>query len=200
MLITEKELEHRIIEMFPKLAKKYHISDDVTGALIDELSSALKTPSRQSYETALSYVQQAWEELKKQFFCCFDITFGMGVETTRQLDSPMYSIYFDTFAHEVMGLSASTEGLPKYRRYLTAAFAAAVRRSATDGTPLTKQQVEALEATLQELYHSEPSVELLDRCTDALTQAGLDPILSLGKRTEEFLASIEAEEEEGLIF
>ncbi|HIE29321.1 TPA: hypothetical protein EYP66_18780 [Candidatus Poribacteria bacterium] len=182
MLITDKELEHRLAETFPKLAKKYHISDDVTGALIDELSSALKTPSRQSYETALSYVQQAWDELKKQ------------------LDSPMYSIYFDTFAHEVMGLSASTEGLPKYRRYLTAAFAAAVRRSATDGRRLTKQQVEALEATLQELYHSEPSVEILDKCTDALTQAGLDPIFSLGKRTEEFLASMEAEEEEGRIF
>ena len=182
MLITEKELEHRVAETFPKLAKKHHISDDVTEALMQELSSALKTPSQQSYETALSYVQQAWDELKQQS------------------DSPMYSIYFDTFAHEVMGLSASTEGIEKYRRYLTAAFAAAVRRSATDGTPLTKQQVEALEATLQELYHSEPSVELLDRCTDDLTQAGLDPILSLGKRTEEFLASIEADEEEGRIF
>jgi hypothetical protein len=182
MLITEKELEHRITEMFPKLAKKYHISDDVTGALIDELSSALKTPSRQSYETALSYVQQAWDELKQQ------------------LDSSMYSIYFDTLAHEVMGLSASTEGLPKYRRYLTAAFAAAVRRSAVDGVPLTKQQVTALEATLQQLHQDEPSVEILDKCTDDLTRAGLDPILSLGKRTEAFLASIEAEEEEGRIF
>jgi len=182
MLITEKELEHRITETFPKLAQKHHIADDVTEALILELSSGLKIPSRQSYETVLSYVQQAWDELKKQF------------------SSPMYSIYFDMFAHEVMGLSASTEGLPKYRRYLTAAFAAAVRRSATDGILLTKQQVEALEKTLQQLHHKEPSAEILNYCTDALTQAGLDPILSLDKRTEKFLASIEAEEEEGRIF
>jgi hypothetical protein len=182
MLITEKEVEHRIIEMFPKLAKKHYISDEVTKALIQELRSVLKTPSQQSYEAALSSVQQAWDELKKR------------------LDSPMYSIYFDTFAHEVMGLSASTEGLPKYRRYLTAAFAAAVRRSVADGIPLTKQQVTALEGTLQHLHHKEPSAEILDYCTDALTQVGLDPILSLGKRTEEFLASIEAEEEEGRIF
>jgi len=111
MLITEKELEHRITETFPKLAKKHHISDEVTEALIQELSSALKTPSQQSYEEALFYVKQAWGELKK----C--------------LSSPMYSIYFDTFAH----------------------------------------------------------AEILDNCTDALTQAGLDPVLSLGKRTEEFL-------------
>ncbi len=196
MLITEKELEHRIAETFPKLAKKHHISDEVTEALIQELSSALKTPSRQNYEIALFYVQQAWNELKKQ------------------LNSPMFSIYFDTFAHEVMGLSASTEGLPKYRRYLTAAFAAAVRRSAAlcfdrnsasaikteDDVPLTKQQVVALETTLQQLHYKEPSAEILDECTDALTRAGLDPIISLGKRTEEFLASIEAEEEEGRIF
>ena len=89
----------------------------------------------------------------------------------------MYSIYFNTFAHEVMGVSASTERLPKYRRYLTAAFAAAVRRSAADGITLTKQQVTALEETLQQLHHKEPSAEILDYCTDALTQAGLDPIL-----------------------
>lgn len=166
MLITEKELEHRITETFPKLAKKHHISDEVTEALTQELSSALKTPSQQSYEEALSYVKRAWDELKKQ------------------LSSLMYFIYFDTFAHEVMGLSASTEELSRYRRYLTAAFAAAVRRSAADGIPLTKQQVEALEATLQQLHHKEPSAEILDNCTDALTQAGLDPILSLGKRTD----------------
>ncbi len=171
MLITEKELEHRLAETFPKLAKKHHISDDVTEILIQELTSALKTPSWQSYETALSYVQQAWDELKKH------------------LDEQMYSIYFDTFAHEVTGLSASTEGLPKYRRYLTAAFAAAVRRSAADGIPLTKGQVETLEATLQQLHQDEPSAEILDKCTDALTRVGLDPVLSLGKRTEAFLAT-----------
>jgi len=182
MLFTGKELEHRITETVQRLAKKHHISDDATEALMQELTFALKYPSRQSYETALSYVQQAWNELKKQ------------------LDSPMYSIYFDTFAHEVMDLSACTEGLPKYRRYLTAAFAAAVRRSVADGMKLTKQQVKALEITLEQLHQDEPSVEILDECTDALTKAGLDPILSLGKRTEAFLASIEADEEEGRIF
>jgi len=182
MLVTEKELEHRIVETFPKLAKKHRISDDVTEALMHELSSALKTPSQQSYEKALSYVQQAWDELKKQ------------------LDSPMYSIYFDIFAHEAAELSACTEGLPKYRRYLTAAFAAAVRKSVADGIPLTKKQVEALEATLQQLHQDESSAAILDKCTDALTKVELDPILSLGKRTEAFLASIEADEEEGQIF
>lgn len=182
MLFTEKELEHRIKDKFPKLAKKHHISDDVTEALMQELSSALKTPSKQSYETALSYVQKALDELKKH------------------LNSPMYSIYFDTFAYEVMRLSAITEGLEKYRRYLTAAFAAAVRRSKADGISLNKKQVEAFEETLQQLHHKEPSVEILDKCTDALTHVGLNPIFSLDKRTEEFLASIEAEEEEGQIF
>jgi len=182
MLITEKELEHRLAETFPKLAKKHHISDDVTDTLIQELTSALKTPSRQSYETILSYVQQAWNELKEQ------------------LDSPMYSIYFDTFAHEVAELSACTEGLPKYRRYLTVAFAAVVRRSVADGRRLTQGQVEALATTLQQLHQNEPSAEILDKCTDALTRAKLDPILTLGKRTEAFLASIEADEEEGRIF
>jgi len=159
MLVTEKELEHRIVERFPKLAKKHHISDDVTNSLMKELSSALKTPSRQSYEATLFYVQQAWDDLKKH------------------LGSQMYPIYFDTFAHEVMGLSASTEGLPKYRRYLTAAFAAAVRRSAADDIPLTKQQADALEATLQQLHHAEPSAAILNKCTDALTKVELDPIL-----------------------
>lgn len=180
MLFTEKALEHRIIEEFPKLAKKHHISDDITEVLMQELSYALKAPSWQSYEVVLSYVQQAWSELRKH------------------LDSPMSHIYFDTFASEVMGLSANTQGLPKYRRYLTASFAAAVRR--VNGIPLTGKQVDALETALQLLHYKKPSVEILDKCTDALINAGLDPILSLGDRTEEFLASIEADEEEGRIF
>jgi len=60
MLFTEKELEHRITETVQRLAKKHHISDDATEALMQELTFALL----RFYTLALLKDARKWQRLR----------------------------------------------------------------------------------------------------------------------------------------
>ncbi|MBM3237779.1 hypothetical protein FJZ31_15935 [Candidatus Poribacteria bacterium] len=183
MLMTHKEIEKHIGEIFPFLGKKHHLDEDKTMALMQDLTSALaKAAEEKEYQTILQYVDTAFKLLKKH---CSTFT---------------YSIYFDTFANAVWKLAAETEGQPIFRRYLTAAFAAAVRRAEAMQEPLTETHFSALELSLNKLMQPEVSDETMDECTCALQEAGLDPMISLGERAKAFVASIIAEEEDERIF
>jgi hypothetical protein len=183
MYLTEKEIEKQIGEIFPFLGKKHHLDEDKTIALMQDLTSALaKASEEKEYQTILQYVNTAFKLLKKH------------------RSAFTYSIYFDTFAQAVWRLAAETEGQPILRRYLTAAFAAAVRRAESMQEPLTETHFNALELSLTKLMQPEVSHETLAECTCVLKEAGLDPMISLGERAKAFVASIIAEEEDERIF
>lgn len=183
MYLTHKEIEKHIGDIFPFLGKKHHLDEYKTIALMQDLTQALaKATEEKEYQTILQYVNTAFELLKKH------------------RSSFTYSIYFDTFAHAVWKLASETEGLPKMRRYLTAAFAAAVRRTESMQERLTETHFSALELSLAKLMLPEVSDEILDECTRVLKEAGLDPMISLGERAKAFVDSIIAEEEDEYIF
>jgi hypothetical protein len=183
MYLTHKEIEEHIGEIFPFLGRKHHLDEYKTMALMQDLTSALaKAAEEKEYQTILQYVDTAFKLLKKH------------------RSAFTYSIYFDTFAQAVFSLAAETEGLPKMRRYLTAAFAAAVRRAESTQEPLTETHFSALELSLNKLMLPEVYSETLYECTRALKEAGLDPMISLGERAKAFVDSIIAEEEDEHIF
>jgi len=184
MLMTEIELEHRIKEIFPTLAQKHELPAEVSQPLMEELTKFLiqPEPDEQVYEKRLQRVKESFSTLKKQ------------------LNHLTYSIFFNLFQKEVSALAGNTRGLPDIRRYLTAAFAAAVRRSVIAKPPLTQQQVNALKLTLKHLSKEAPTEEQLRECVDALEQSGLDTTIRLGESTKEFLQTIEEDEAEGRYF
>jgi len=139
-------------------------------------------PDERVYEKRLQRVKKSFSALKKQ------------------LNHPTYSIFFNLFQREVSALAGKTRGLPEMRRYLTAAFAAAVRRAVIAKTPLTSEQVDALELALKHLSKEAPTEEQLRECVDALEQSGLDTTMRLGESVKEFLQTIEEDEAEGRLF
>lgn len=184
MLMTDIELEHRIKEIFPVLTQKHELPKDVSQALMEDLTKLLTQPEpdEQVYKKRLQYVKEAFSTLKKK------------------LNHPTYPIFFNLFQKEVSALAGKTRGLPEIRRYLTAAFAAAVRRSVLSETPLTQHQVGALELALKHLSQPNPAEEQLSKCVNALEQSGLDTTIRLGESVKEFLDTIEADEAEGRLF
>jgi len=184
MLMTEIELEHRIKEIFPILAQKHELPEEVGQTLMKDLTKYLTQPEpdEQVYEKRLQRVEESFSELKKQ------------------LNHPTYPIFVNLFQKEVSALAGNTRGLPEMRRYLTAAFAAAVRKSVIAKTQLTSEQVSALELTLKHLSQEEPTEEQLSECVHALEQSGLDTTIRLGESVKEFLQTIEEDEAEGRFF
>ncbi len=184
MLMTDIELEHRINEIFPTLAQKHKLPEEVSRALIEDLTKFLTQPEpdEQVYEKRLQYVKDSFSTLKKR------------------LNHPTYSIFFNLFHKEVSALAGKTQGLPEMRRYLTAAFAAAVRKSVIAKTPLTSEQVAALELALKHLSKEAPTEEQLSECVQVLEQSGLDTTIRLGESVREFLQTIENDEAEGRFF
>lgn len=184
MLMTEIELEHRIKEIFPFLAQKHELPEKVSQPLMEDLTKYLTQPEPddQVYEKRLQYVRESFAELKKR------------------LNHPTYFIFFNLFQKEVSTLAGKTRGLPDMRRYLTAALAAAVRRSVIAKEPLTQQQVNALGLTLEYLSKETPAEEQLVECVNVLEESGLDTTIRLGQRVKEFLETLEADEAEGRLF
>ena len=202
MLMTDIELEHRIKEIFPILAQKHELPEEIGQPLMKDLTKYLTQPEpdEQVYEKRLQRVKESFSELNKR------------------LNHPTYSIFFNLFQKEVSALAGNTRGLPEMRRYLTAAFAAAVRRSVIAKTPLTneavhevtaeprynrdklREQVSALELTLKHLSKAEPTEEQLSECVNALEKSGLDTTIRLGESVKEFLQTIEADDAEGRFF
>ncbi|MFQ6044530.1 MAG: hypothetical protein ACE5PV_27065 [Candidatus Poribacteria bacterium] len=184
MLMTETELEHRIKEIFPILAQKYELPEEVGQTLMKDLTKYLTQPEpdEQIYEKRLQRVKESFSELKKQ------------------LNHPTYSIFYVLFQKEVSALAGKTRGLPEMRRYLTAAFAAAVRKSVIAKTQLTSEQISALELALKHLSKESPTEEQLSECVNALEKSGLDTTIRLGDSVKEFLDTIEADEAEGRFF
>ena len=113
MLITHTDLGSRIKKIFPQLAQKYHLPEEVSQSMMRELADELMEPQPdgRTYQSVLKSVIKAWKKLKKH------------------RDKLTYPVYFAVFVDEVDALASSTTGLPKERRHMTALFAAAVRRS-----------------------------------------------------------------------
>jgi len=184
MLITGIELEHRIKEIFPILAQKHELPKEVGQALMEDLAKFLTQPEpdERVYEKRLQYVEEAFSMLKER------------------LNHSTYPIFFNLFQGEVSALAGKTRGLPEMKRYLTAAFAAAVRKNIIAKTPLTLEQIDALELTLKHLSKKAPTEEQLSECVNALEESGLDTTIRLGERVTEFLQTIEEDEVEGRFF
>ena len=184
MLMTDIELEHRIKEIFPTLVQKHELPKDVSQSLMEDLTKFLTQPEpdEKVYEKRLQRVKESFSTLRKQ------------------LNHPTYSIFFNLFQKEVSALAGKTRGLPEMRRYLTAAFAAAVRRSVISETPLTQQQIDALKLALKHLSQPNPTEEQLSECVHTLEQSGFDTTIRLGESVKEFLDTIEADEAEGRYF
>ena len=183
-MLTEIELEHRIKEIFPILAQKHELPEEVSQTLMEDLTKFLTQPEpdERVYEKRLQSVKESFSELKKR------------------LNHPTYSIFFNLFQKEVSALAGKTRGLSDMRRYLTSAFAVAVRRSIITQKPLTPEQVDALELALKHLSKEATTEEQLSECINAFEQSGLDTTIRLGDSVKEFLQTIEADEAEGRFF
>ena len=184
MLMTDIELEHRIKEIFPTLMQKHELPKDVSQSLMEDLTNFLTQPEpdEKVYEKRLQRVKESFSTLKKQ------------------LNHPTYSIFFNLFQKEVSALAGKTRGLLEMRRYLTAAFATAVRRSVIAKTQLTNEQISALELALKHLSKESPTEEQLSECVNALEKSGLDTTIRLGESVKDFLQTIEEDEAEGRFF
>lgn len=184
MLMTDIELEHRIKEILPVLAQKHELPAEISQPLMEDLTKFLTQPEPdvQVYEKQLQYVKDLFSTLKKR------------------LNHSTYPIFFTLFQKEVSALAGKTRGLPEMRRYLTAAFAAAVRRSVINKILFTLEHVEALELVIKHLSQPAPTEEQLKECVHALEQSGLDTTIRLGESVKEFLQTIEMDEVEGRTF